>query len=501
MTMQLEPLSTIDEPRYGSITLRDVTAILFRQRRLLTLSFAGILLLAILLSGVLAPTYEAEMKILVRHGRVDPVVTSQSNNPPQIMQEEITESELNSEVELLNSRDLLRKVVLANGLQTRQHSWFRVFRKPNEEVVIAKAVRDLGKRLKVDPVRKTNIISVTYASSNPDLAARVLNSLGGLYLEKHLQVHRPSGEFTFFDQETEQLRRGLETAEGRLTDFTRKNGVVSAQYERDLTLQKAMEQEASLAQTHAAIAETEQRIEALRLQAVSVPPRLTTQLRTAENPQLLQQMKSTLLTLELKRSELLSKFEPTYPLVVEVEKEIRETRTAIAGEKEAPVRDETTDQNPTYEWVKSELAKAQTELSGLKARAVADQAALAKYRNDSRNLQEATIVQQDLLRTAKTEEDNYLLYRRKQEEARINDALDARGILNVAVAEPATVPALPAQSLSYYVLLCALLASSGSVGIAFFVDFLDPSVRTPDEVSLRLDLPVLASIPKEQQLN
>ena len=212
-------------------------------------------------------------------------------------------------------------------------------------------------------------------------------------------------------------------------------------------------------------------------------------------------MKSTLLTLELKRSELLSKFEPTYPPVVEVEKQIRETRAAIAGEKEAPVRDETTDQNPTYEWVKSELAKARTELSGLKARAVADQAALAKYRNDARNLQQATIVQQDLLRTAKTEEDNYLLYRRKQEEARINDALDARGILNVAVAEPATVPALPAQSLSYYVLLCALLASSGSVGIAFFVDFLDPSVRTPDEVSLRLDLPVLASIPKEQQLN
>jgi len=147
------------------------------------------------------------------------------------------------------------------------------------------------------------------------------------------------------------------------------------------------------------------------------------------------------------------------------------------------------------------LAKAQTELSGLKARAAANQAALANYRNDARNLQEAAIVQQDLLRTAKTEEDNYLLYVRKQEEARVNDALDARGILNVAIAEPATVPALPAQSFSYYVLLCTLLASCGSVGIAFFADFLDPSVRTPDEVSALLDLPVLASIPKERQLN
>ena len=499
--MQLEPVSTIDEPRYGRITLRDVTAVLFRQRRLLTLSFVGILLLAIVLSGALSPSYQAEMKILVRHGRMDPVVTSQSNSPQQMMQEEITESELNSEVELLNGTDLLRKVVVANGLQTKWHSWLPTLGKPKAEVEIAKAVRDLGKHLKVQPLRKTNIISVTFESPDPELSARVLNSLGSLYLEKHLQVHRPSGEFTFFDQETTQLRHGLDAAEGRLNDFTRERGVVSAPYERDLTLQKASELEASLTQTRASIAETGQRIAALEQQASSVPPRLTTQLRTSDNPQLLQQMKSTLLSLELKRSELLSKFEPTYPLVVEVEKQIRDTQATIAGEKDAPVRDETTDQNPTYEWIKAEIAKARTELSGLKARAAANQTALVKYRDGARALQQDAIVQQGLLRTAKTEEDNYLLYRRKQEEARINDALDARGILNVGIAEPATTPALPARSFLNYVLLCFFLAGSGSVGLAFAADFLDPSFRTPEDISTLLDLPVLASIPKERQLS
>ena len=222
---------------------------------------------------------------------------------------------------------------------------------------------------------------------------------------------------------------------------------MSAQYERDLTLQKASELEASLAQTQAAIAETEQRIQTLERQATSIPPRLTTQLETADNPQLLQQMKSTLLTLELKRTELLSKFEPTYPPVVEVEKQIRETRAAIAGEKDAPVRDETTDQNPTLRVGEVRTSESRTELSGLKARGAANRSALAKYRNSARALQQAAIVQQDLLRTAKTEEDNYLLYLRKQEEARINDALDARGIFNVAIAEPASVPALPSRSL------------------------------------------------------
>jgi uncharacterized protein involved in exopolysaccharide biosynthesis len=274
---------------------------------------------------------------------------------------------------------------------------------------------------------------------------------------------------------------------------------VSAQLERDLTLQKASELEASLTQTQAAIAETEQRIMTLDRQAASIPPRTTTQLRTSDNPQLLQQMKSTLLTLELKRTELLSKFEPTYRPVQELEKQISETRAAIAGEKNAPVRDETTDQNPPYEWVKSELAKAHTDLSGLKARAAAIQTALVKYRGGARALQRAAIVQEDLQRTAKTEEENYLLYQHKGEEARINDALDRGGILNVAIAEPPTVPALPDQSLLYYCLLGVLLATAGSIGLAFTVDFLDSSFRTPDEVSSFLGSPVLASIPQNER--
>jgi uncharacterized protein involved in exopolysaccharide biosynthesis len=264
-------------------------------------------------------------------------------------------------------------------------------------------------------------------------------------------------------------------------------------------LQKASELEASLTQSDAAIAETNRRIQMLETQRATIPKRIVTQLKSADNPQLLQQMKSLLLQQELKRTELLAKFEPTYQPVVELEKQIRETRAAIAGEKEAPVRDETTDQNPPYEWVQSELAKARTDLSGLQARANAQRSALARYRTGARALQQAAIAQQGLLRTVKTEEDNYLLYLRKQEEARINDALDQRGILNVAMAEPPTAPALPSRSIVSYSLLGLLLAFTGSVGLAFTMDFMDSSFRTPDEVAAFLGSPVLASIPKGDQ--
>ncbi|MFZ2003441.1 MAG: Wzz/FepE/Etk N-terminal domain-containing protein, partial [Candidatus Sulfotelmatobacter sp.] len=150
--MQLEPSYTLEEEesRHFSLTLRDVIAVLFRQKRILLVSFVIIVLLVVL-SGALTPSYMAEMRILVRRERVDPVVTSQPN-APQVVQEEITESELNSEVELLNSQDLLRKVVIANSLQSKQHSWRGMFGKASEEVSIAKAVRQLAKGLKAEPL-------------------------------------------------------------------------------------------------------------------------------------------------------------------------------------------------------------------------------------------------------------------------------------------------------------------------------------------------------------
>lgn len=495
--MQPEPVNLIiEEHRRLALTLRDVVAVTFRQRVLLLASFIVIFVLAVVFSGALLPTYKAEMKILVRRGRVDPVVTSQPNATQQVVREDITESELNSEVQLLNSQDLLRSVVLATGLQRKQHSWGLLLAKQSEEVRIAMAVRRLGEELKVEPLRMTNVISVTYESSDPQLSVRVLSSLASLYVEKHLLVHRPSGEFKFFDQETSQLRQGLNNAEARLTEFTNERGVVSAPFERDLVLQKTSELEAGLAQTKVAIAETEHRIQDLEQQAESIPPRQLTLSRSSDNPQLLQQMKSTLLELELKRTSLLSKYEPTYRPVQEVEKQISETRAAIAAETSAPIRDETTAQNPVYESVKSELSKARTDRSGLKARAAASQAALARYRETARALQQATITQQDLQRTAKTEEENYLLYLRKEEEARINDALDQRGILNVAIAEPPTVPVLPTRSLLRCGLLSLFLAGAASLGLAFTADFMNPSFRTPDEVLGYLESPVLASIPK-----
>jgi uncharacterized protein involved in exopolysaccharide biosynthesis len=485
--------ASLDRP-LAAPTARDVLAVVFRQKRVVVISFV-LVLLGILFSGLLTPRYPAHMEILVRR---EPVVSSELNLA-QASPEEISEAELNSEVELLNSQELLRKVVLANGLQQTRHLVIGHTQGSASDADIERAIERLHSMLNVEPLRKTNMISVAFEATDPELAARVLQSLAGFYVEKHLEVHRPSGEFNFFDQQTERYRAGLSEAEVRLSAFTQKRGIVSADLERDLAVQKMAEFEATYEQTQAAIAETEQRIESLERQDASIPARQVTQVRTSDNPQLMQQMKATLLTLELKRTELLNKYDPTYRPVQEVDKQIAETRAAIANEESSPIREETSDENPTHEWVKAEMTKAQTDLAGLKAKITANNATLNKYRATASALQEASIAQQDLLRATKTQEENYLLYLHKEEQARIDDALDQRGILNVAIAEQPTVPALPVHSSLPFGLLSIVLAGTGSLGLAFVSDFFSPSFRTPTEVRAYLGAPVLASIPRDDQ--
>ena len=475
-----------------SVTLRDLLSVGFRQKRLMINTFLGVFSLVILLAAILPRKYQSEMKILVRHERADNMVTPDREQPMQL-RTEVSDEELQSEAELLKSRDLLTKVVEACDLQkTGDHS---PSNKGAEQT--SRALMKLANDLKVEPIKLTNLISVKYSSRDPQLAARVLNTLASLYLEKHLAMHRAPGEFEFFHQQAEHYRKALADAEAKLTNFSKDQGVVSPALQKEISVRKLADVDADLKTTQANIAETKERIHKLEAQLGTLPRRETAQVRTSDNPQLMERMKTTLLDLELKRTDLLTKFEPTYRPVQEVEQQIAQTKAAIAAAEKAPLRDETTDRDPTYETLRAELAKSQTDLASLEARVTATASLVRSYKEEGEQLDSKELLHQDMVRAAKTDEDNYMLYLHKQEEARISDALDRQRISNVVVAEPAVVPLLPQPRWLLALLLGGLVAALSSVVVAFAVDYWDPSLRTPEEVESLLGSPVVAAIPRD----
>lgn len=475
-------------------TMRDLAMVLFRQEKVF-LGVSGLVFALALIYAFAGVGYRAQVKVLVRRGRSDPPVAAEANAPPDFSRVEVTEEELNSEVELLKDDDVLRRVAEANDLAA--HDWLRRFRTHEDKAArVERAARKLGQQLNVELIKKTNLIAVTYDSADPALAAHVLQSLANVYLDKHLEVHRPAGQLHFFDKQTGESYRQLEDAKEKLLNFTSSHGVVIASEERDLTLQRLDDMEASYKQTQAEIAETEHRAQELAAQLTKLPERSVTQVRAADNPELLRALKASLLDLELKKTQLLTKYEPGHRLVQEVDQQIAQARGMIAAEISNPVRDQTTDQNPNYEWAKAELQKLEVELMGLQARATTTRVHLAGYRSQAAKLGKDAISQDDLTSSEKAAEENYLLYVKKREEARMGDALDEGGIVNVAIAERPVIPALPVWPAGAVALLGFVTAITSGTGAAFVADHLDPSLRSPEEAIACLDLPVLASLPE-----
>jgi uncharacterized protein involved in exopolysaccharide biosynthesis len=503
-------LALLEKPRPPAVfTLRDCAAVGFRQKRSIVTIFLAIFGLVALITWLLPFQYESEAEILVKRERVDPIVTADKNGQP-LAQSDFNEQDLNSEVEILKSHDLLEKVAIESGLSSRIRpsrlksfavamGWMKEERAAlGQDLRATIATQKLEKDLKIEPLKKTRLIKVSYRSTEPQLSATVLQTLVRLYLEKHLEVHRLPGAVDFFQAQTDVYRKQLDEAERQMKAFGSSKQVVSPQLEKELVVRKLDEFNGDLQQTRAAIASTEKRIQTLTQLQNSRPARLTAQVKTADNPLLLQQMRSTLLTLQLKRTELLTRYAADYPSVKEVDAQIAQANEALSKAESSPTREETTDRDLTHEWLTGELTKAQAELTSLRAKMTATSSTIVDYRKQAQQLNDSEITEQDVVRNAKTAEENFVLYSKKLEEARITEALDQKRIINVSVAEQPTLPSTPVSPIwSLNILLGALLAGLASLGFGLLRDYMDPSFRTPNEVESFLNVPVLASLSLE----
>jgi uncharacterized protein involved in exopolysaccharide biosynthesis len=143
-----------------------------------------------------------------------------------------------------------------------------------------------------------------------------------------------------------------------------------------------------------------------------------------------------------------------------------------------------------------ELERTQVQEESLRARQARAAIQIATLRGVAEQMQSDVVAQQHLIRGAKADEDNFLLYQRKREEARIGDALDERRILNVAVVEPPAAPALPLHSMLFWFAIAVGLALPAGISAGFTAEYFDPTIRTLSEAATLLDVPVLAWLPQ-----
>jgi uncharacterized protein involved in exopolysaccharide biosynthesis len=413
----------------------------------------------------------------------------------------ITTDQVSSEVALLQGADMMRVIVADCGLVTNKSSWSDIFLPNDPKVRTAMkqegAARGLVKKIKVEVQTSSDVIDVKYGrAGEPEVPACVLQTLGKLYLEKHLQLARPVGTTDFFAQEANKYRQSLAESEKRLTDFSHTEGVAAPELLRTDMAQQLALAETSLNQAQQAISAHQKRIENIKAQMASTPSRSATEETTNSSYLLMQNLQASLLAAQVRRTQLLLKYEPAYPLVKEIDEEIVATKEAIANASETKYVNRATDRDPTYEFLRQDEAKTEADLASQMASAAALTDSIRSIHIQMVKLDQQAVTQAALIREVKADEGNYLLYSSKREQERASDALDQKKIANVAIAVPAVVPLLPQYSPLTIMLLGMVAGVFVAIASAYAMEYLDPSFRTPQEVTDTLSIPVLATMPK-----
>jgi uncharacterized protein involved in exopolysaccharide biosynthesis len=487
----------------AQVSVRDVASVIFRHKLLLCVSFLAVAMGTAAITFLMPNEYESRMKILVKNTRSDVPITPEQTlgSTGGNSENDVSENQINSEIELLTSEDLLKQVVTECGLYGGGGSSFSstlgLKEAPSSQgTQIEEAAKRLAKDLVITPVKKANIIEVKYSSRSPERAAAVLRKLGDLYLEKHVKLHRPPGTYEFFKTQADQSEAQLREAEKSLSSFQQSMNVVSLTQQKDQTVQKLTEAKSKLLETETFLREVSDRIAKGQQQLETLAPRVVTQSRALPNQYSVERMNTLIVELQNRRTQLLTKFRADDRLVKEVDQQLRNTRAALDKASKETATEQSTDLNPLRQSLETELARGRVDQAGAAGRREMLAGQVKQYEAQLSRLEGITAEYEDLARQKKESADNYQLYKKKEEEARITNELDQSKITNVSVAEApvqSQLPVRPNRPLNFILgVFLGVLLSAGSVVVA---EFLRDTILTPRELEKLTGERVLASLP------
>ena len=435
--------------------------------------------------------YQSRVKILVKNARVNPMVSLDQQTQGVLYVDEVSEARINTEIELITSADVLQQVVVQSHLADLVT--------PSVRDQVARnnlALRQLQKDLSVSAVRKSDIIEVTYQSTDPRRSARVLSALSDVYLQAHLKLHGSPGSARFFQEIASGYAQQLQAAETELAEFRAAHHIVALPEEKTLALQQSAELQKSLAVSASEAQREDAATRQLQHAVASIPGTLEKERRTLPDQNSAEQLSMQLLALHNKRAEALQRYVPEDRIVRELDEQIGQTEDALAEARKGNAQEVTVGSNPT-------LLSAQDQLVHAHAAAAADLAQtrelnqeLATNRARLVALDDATVPYGELERRTKQLQDITEFYKKKSDEATVNDLLDNQRISNVTIAEhplQAEAPSSPKRGLILSLgFLWSLLAAAAT---AFLAELFNERIAARYELEEIAGLPLLGSLP------
>ena len=199
------------------------------------------------------------------------------------------------------------------------------------------------------------------------------------------------------------------------------------------------------------------------------PQRQKTQQHVSFSQGSVDQMRTLLVQLENQRTELLTRYTEKERLVQEVERQIADTTASLNAALALKGSEDVTDINPAWQEVQSSLVEGRIERHALRAKSSALKHSISSLRKQLSRLQSLDVPFNALEEKADQARSNFELFAQKRDQAQIEDAMDERKLVNIAVAETPTSafsPASPKPRLNAALGLLTALFLAGGRGIS-----------------------------------
>jgi polysaccharide biosynthesis transport protein len=325
-------------------------------------------------------------------------------------------------------------------------------------------------RLSVKRVPTSRLIEVQFESENPQLAAQIVNTHLQNYIEQNFRSKYDATmqASNWLSSELEELRIKVEKSEDARIAYERENQIWQIDEKQDITTQKLAD--LSKAVTEAQTQEAEK--EALYRMALTGN---IDALPAAQRNDVITNLLRRKSELDEQYSEALDQYGPNFPKVIRIAGQQKEVEQSLDKARKTLV-----------ESVEEEFTTAKSRVELL-------QEALDKQKAEANDLAEKLVQYHILQHDAESNKQLYDGLQQKLKEATITVGLHSD---NIRVVDPALTPATPSRpQKARNIILAFFVGLIGGVGLALFREYLDNTVKSPDDVEQLTGLPSLAVVP------
>ncbi len=375
--------------------------------------------------------------------------------------------------------DLFSVIIKITGINDYNLSESTIDDKKETLSPAGKIAQIISSSISVEPVRNSRVVEVSYLSRNPVLATLVVNSVAKAYIEEVLEMRMRASEYaiSWMSKKAEEEGKKLEKAENLLQEYIREKDIVTIEDRVAIIPQKLAELSTRLTKAEA----DRKEIEAIYKKLAVITESEAETIPSVYLSKTFQSIQEQILKSEQNITEVSKKYGEKHPVMKRAIGELQGLKEKKSSEVSRVVKSALND----FELAKTNEDDLRDLLLQTKAEAV--------------NLNEKFVQYGILKRDVDTNRQLYNALVTKIKEQRITEKIQPVNVWVIDAAETPEYPAKPRKKLN--VLLGIFFGIFGGIGLAFFIEYLDNTIKSSEDVEENLHIPVLGIIPFSKKKN